>query len=55
MFFYIIVEINLGLQLEPENLDVNKVCFESVLSNWISLPRTKDQDLKPWNTLTYRK
>ena len=26
-WFYIIVEIKLGLQYEPVNLDVNKVCF----------------------------
>ena len=26
-WFYIKVEIKLGLQYEPENLDVNKVCF----------------------------
>ena len=26
-WFYIIVEIKLGLQYEPENLNVNKVCF----------------------------
>ena len=27
MVFYIIVEIKLGLQFEPEDLDANKVCF----------------------------
>ena len=27
MVFYIIVEIKLGLQYEPEDLDANKVCF----------------------------
>ena len=26
-WFYITVEIQLWLQYEPENLDVNKVCF----------------------------
>ena len=26
-WFYIIVEIKLGFQYEPENLDVNKVCL----------------------------
>ena len=26
-WFYVIVEVKLGLHYEPENLDVNKVCF----------------------------
>ena len=26
-WFYTIVDIKLGLQYEPENLDVNRVCF----------------------------
>ena len=26
-WFYIIAELKTGLQYEPENLDVNKVCF----------------------------
>ena len=30
-WFYIIAEIKLGLQYEPENLDVNKVCFAKEL------------------------
>ena len=25
-----------------------------LLSNWISLARMRNQDLKPWSTLTYR-
>ena len=28
-WFYIIVEIKQGLQYEPENLDVKKVCFSN--------------------------
>ena len=30
-WFYTIVEIKLRLQYEPENLDVNKVCFDKQL------------------------
>ena len=47
-WFYIIVEIKLGLQYEPENLNVNKVCFAKQLD----IP-SKHEDLKPWSTLTY--
>ena len=36
--------MKLGLQYEPENLDVNK---SVLLSNWISLVSIKNQDFKP--------
>ena len=39
-----IVKVKLGLQYEPKKLDANKVSV--LLSNWISLARMKNQELK---------
>ena len=43
-WFYMIVKVKLGLQYEPKKLDANKVSV--LLSNWISLARMKNQELK---------
>ena len=45
-WFYIIVAIKLGLQSEPEILDVNKA--------FVSLARMKNQELRPCSNLNYR-
>ena len=48
-WFYMIVERKLAHKYEPDNL-VNKVCLLSIC---ISLVNMKNQDLKPWSTLSY--
>ena len=41
-----------GLQYEPKNLDVNKVCCATELD--VPERRMNNKDLKPWSTLIYR-